>query len=107
MQTKGNALKPFMIVIVLASTLWVIILFSAIGNIYISHGIPYSLSDWIVSVQIEGNYWPGQQPHSTLFYLARFYAFTAILICAGMFSAAYLKRVRQRRGTDTSFPISR
>jgi hypothetical protein len=95
MQTKGKAVKAFMIVIVLASTLWVIILFSAIGNIYISHAIPYSLSEWIVSVQVEGNYWPGQQPHSTLFYLARFYAFTAILICAGIISAVHLKRVRQ------------
>jgi hypothetical protein len=95
MQAKGKALKALMIVIVVASALWVVGLLSVVGNICISHAIPYSLSDWIVSVQIGSSYWPGQQGHSTLFYLARFYAFTAILICAGILSAVYLKRARQ------------
>src|SRR5258708_39520289 len=95
MQFKMRAVIAVMYVIVVGAALWVVGLLSVIGNIYLSHAIPHSLSDWIVNVQIRNNYWPGQQPHSTLFYLARFYTVTGIFVCVGVFSALYLKRTRQ------------
>jgi hypothetical protein len=81
-----------MLVVIAGAALWCVGLLSVIGNIYLSQAIPISFSGWIVNIQIRGNCWPGQQPHSTLFYLARFYTFTAILISAGVLSALYLKR---------------
>ncbi len=95
MQLNRRVVKALMLVVFAGSALWVVGVLSVIGNIYLSHAIPHSLSDWIVNVQIGNNYWPGQQPHSTLFYLARFYTVTAILVCAGVLSGLYLKRADQ------------
>jgi hypothetical protein len=95
MRFKMRAVRAVMYVIVVGAALWVVGLLSVIGNIYLSHAIPHGLSDWIVNIQIRNNYWPGQQPHSTLFYLVRFYSVTGILVCAGLLSGVYLKRTRQ------------
>ncbi len=97
MQLNKSVVKTLLFVIVTGSTLWAVALLSVIGNIYLSHAIPHSFSDWIVNVQIRDSYWPGQQPHSILFYQVRFYAVTTVILCAGALSAFYLKRLRQSR----------
>jgi len=51
-------------------------------------------------VPIGGEYWPGRQAHSPLFYVVRFYALTAVIICAGVFSAFYLKRLGRKDNRD-------
>jgi len=103
MQLKTRVVKGLMLVIVAGSALWVGALFLALGNIYLSHAIPYSFNEWIVNVQIRNNYRPGQQPYSPLFYVVRFYAVTTVIICGGAFSASYLKRMGQR-GNRTGGP---
>ena len=100
MQLREKMLRALMFIVIVAAALWVVGLLSVAGNIYLSHAIPHGLSDWIVNVHIQNNYWPGQQPHSTLFYLARFYTVTGVLVCAGVLSGVYLKRTRQGGNQD-------
>jgi len=95
MRLKTRVVKGLLLAVFVGSLLWVVVSLSALGNIYLSHSIPYSFNEWIVYVQIGGECWPGREPHSTLFYLVRFYALTAVIICAGVLSALYLKRLGQ------------
>ena len=94
MQLKRTVVRFLLHVVFAVSLLWVTELLCVVGA-SLTHSSPESVVGFIVNAQIRGKYWPGQQPHSILFYLVRYFVVTAILVCVGVLSALYLKRTRK------------
>ena len=94
-------MRSAMVVMMCGAILWVAILLSVLGNIYWTKAIPHGFSDWILDVQVRGIYGPGQEPHSALYYLVRFYVVTVVIVSAGIISAIYLRRHRESDGGST------
>jgi len=97
MQLKRKIVKAVLLVVFTCSLLWLAVLLTGLGDIYLSRDVPYrTFSDWAVDIQVR-EYLPGRPPHSQSYYIVRFYIETALVLCAGVLGAIYYKRIPWRR----------
>jgi len=97
MQLGRKIVKGFMLVVFACSLLWSATLLAGLADIYLFRDVPWkTFSNWAVDMQVR-EYLPGLSPHSRSYYIARFYTETALVLCTGVLSAIYYKRIPWHR----------